>query len=268
MKKMKKSSDSNSSSSNNNNKKLASKKDKAVIQDKLSEPLNNNNNHSGPPIDSLYVQANGKSTNDTVSTASISGLTATTIESSYYGIGSHYGGYEVDSSLRVLGPGANSEISSVFSADIQSNASIRSKPWVSKELSPPTDDYFKNNSEYDDDDDDVDKNEKDTDDYKENRSNNYTDKRKKYKENQYDTDGDDKIDINIKVDDFDDGRAIDSNKATDSKTPPLYANDDQLIQQQQPQADADEKQQRRWSENGNSTQRLAKIKAGLFFSRK
>ncbi|KAI8078840.1 uncharacterized protein BX664DRAFT_342841 [Halteromyces radiatus] len=70
---------------------------------------------------------NKQSTNDTQSAVSISGITT----SSYFGIGSVHGG-DIDSSLRVHHQCASSERSSFLSDDIQSNASIKSKPWISK----------------------------------------------------------------------------------------------------------------------------------------
>ncbi|ORZ13692.1 hypothetical protein BCR42DRAFT_394096 [Absidia repens] len=78
----------------------------------------------------MDIQSLGnKSLNDATSTVSISGITG-----SYFGMSS-MNGYDIDSSLRVLHYGASSERSSFLSDDIQSNASIKSKPWISQLIS-------------------------------------------------------------------------------------------------------------------------------------
>ncbi|CAO3627072.1 unnamed protein product [Cunninghamella blakesleeana] len=269
-----------------------------------SSNTNHNNPNNNNPMDLYSSQENRKSGNDTLSTVSISELTTATGGSSFFGISSHYG-HEVDSSLRVLGPGgANSEISSIFSADVQSNASIRSKPWISKELSPnhidghsefyhdeddededdedneESDDHNNNNNKTYDEDDNGDKREnKNNNKYNEphNHNHNQDDNNnnsennlngKKYNENEKPKNNNYNINNNvqIKIEDCVHSQLADSHNTTESfatnqEYQPLYSIDDQ-------RSSFPDEKQRQWGENGNSAQRLAKIKAGLFFNRK
>ncbi|SAM03541.1 hypothetical protein [Absidia glauca] len=93
--------------------------------------------------EAIYILSNGiqgrsrvnnNANNDTQSAVSISGITT----SSYFGGGlgsSSMNGYDIDSSLRVLhqgGTSSSARSSSFLSDDIQSNASIKSKPWISQ----------------------------------------------------------------------------------------------------------------------------------------
>lgn len=79
-------------------------------------------------------RVNNSANNDTQSAVSTSGITT----SSYFGGGlgsSSMNGYDIDSSLRVLhqgGTSSSAKSSSFLSDDIQSNASIKSKPWISQ----------------------------------------------------------------------------------------------------------------------------------------
>ncbi|CAO3597599.1 unnamed protein product [Absidia cylindrospora] len=89
----------------------------------------------------MDIQSLGnKSLNDATSIVSISGITG-----SYFGMSS-VNGYDIDSSLRVHHYGASSERSSFLSDDIQSNASIKSKPWASQLISS---NHNNNNNNYD-----------------------------------------------------------------------------------------------------------------------
>ncbi|ORZ16294.1 hypothetical protein BCR42DRAFT_414747, partial [Absidia repens] len=96
-----------------------------------------NTQDTNDKISSKSVATDGiyaRSTNDTTSAISVSGTTT----HSFFGVDSVHA-YDIDSSLRVLhhqhvGGCASSERSSFMSDDIQSNASIKSKPWVSQLL--------------------------------------------------------------------------------------------------------------------------------------